>query len=236
MKKIIGALAQVTLLVGFTLQGLSAFAAEEVTTNYLFNCNLSFSAKGKSVYLGLGYTETDGTGTLSCFDFVTGVTEHIPLKVSVRGVGVGLGVTGYTISGGAINLGINKEPESLLGTYLKTSANAALGFGAEAGSTLRFTLGKGSINIGVEVSGRSGLGAGVDISRVRIERAGRSRLEDTNKAEVINSHESDKRYIQGKSRKNTIYLEPGESLIIVNDEGKELYRILATSSSRRGLN
>lgn len=161
-------------IVGGALASLLALTvhADEgrVTTPVLFNCNMSFKIEGTSAYIGVGGTSAAGTGRLSCYDYVTGAVEDIPLAVSIRGVGLGLGITGFNISGGQVGIGIRARPESLLGSYARITANAALGAGLEAGAGLRLSFRKESVELTATLSGRSGLGAGVEISELRIER------------------------------------------------------------------
>lgn len=148
---------------------------KEEVSSLLFTCNVSFHASGKSIYLGVGYTELNGHGTLACFDLLTGAQQDIPLKVKVRGPGAGLGVTGFNVSGGAIGLGLKKEPESLLGKYLSVRGNAAVGVGAGVGTGIR--VAKDAFVLSLSVDGQSGLGAGVDLLSVElIEDKGRQRI------------------------------------------------------------
>src|SRR5690606_2427605 len=101
-------------VLAFTLSlPLTASAADQKHIgDYLFNCNVSFNATGKSAYFLLGYTHLKGTGTLSCYSFAKDQTENIPLEVVVKGPGVGMGVTGFNVSGGAMGVGINDSPDA----------------------------------------------------------------------------------------------------------------------------
>jgi hypothetical protein len=148
----------------------------EDVSSLVFNCNVSFHASGKSVYLGVGYTELNGHGTLACFDLLTGAQQDIPLKVKVRGPGAGLGFTGYNVSGGAIGIGLKKEPESLLGKYLSVRGNAAVGVGVGVGTGIR--VAKDAFVLTLSVEGQSGLGAGVDLLSVEL-------IEDKTRQRVI---------------------------------------------------
>lgn len=159
-----------SLAIGLVTGTSKARAAEgKVKTSILFNCTLSFNAKGRSTYLVLGATHLKGEGKLACYDYLRGVTETIPLEVSVQGPGVGLGITGFNISGGAAGIGLNGSPDALLGRYAMIRANVAVGVGVAAGPTLR--LAKDSINLGVQIEGTSGLGAGIDALSVELKRA-----------------------------------------------------------------
>src|SRR5688572_27891694 len=98
----------------------------KVETPILFSCSVSFHATGKSAYLILGYTHIEGRRTMSCYDFVENVVEEIPLKVTIKGPGAGLGVTGLNVTGGQSGIGINASPDALLGKYLIVRGNAAI--------------------------------------------------------------------------------------------------------------
>lgn len=200
---------------------LLAFSAHaEIETNYLFNCNLSFTASGKSVYLVAGYTRAKGTGTLSCYDYLTGNTEHIPVKVSVKGLGLGIGVTGINISGSAVGIGIKKNPESLLGTYVQAKAGAAIGNGVGASAGLRFSLKKGAALITVAVNAQSGLGAGVDILSVDIEKRGKKHIEKP----IVPK----RKYTKVKSGVDTVELivKPGQKIELIDKNGKVVKRLI----------
>ncbi len=99
--------------------------SDEKVSSILYTCNLSFRADGSSTYIGVGFTDIKGKGTISCYDLLTGATQRIPVKVTTRGPGVGLGRTGLAISGTATGVGITAGPESLLGRYVMVRANAA---------------------------------------------------------------------------------------------------------------
>jgi len=135
-------------------------------SSILYNCNVSFSASGRSIYIGIGYSEIDGKGTISCYDLLTGATQHIPIKVKARGPGAGLGITGLNLSGGATGIGLTSGPEELLGRYGVVRGNVAVGVGAAAGVGLR--LSKGAVTLNVNIDAQSGLGAGVDLMFVEL--------------------------------------------------------------------
>lgn len=160
-----------TLLVALSSAFSTAHAAEEVTSRFLFNCNMSFKIEGTSAYLGVGGTSAEGKGHLSCYDYVTGAVQDIPLNVKVKGLGLGLGVTGFNITGGKAGFGLNAQPESLLGSYARVSANGAIGVGGEVGGGLRMSFSKGgSFEVSAILAGRSGLGVGVEVSELFISR------------------------------------------------------------------
>lgn len=161
---------QALVILGLVLTAGTTALAGEVTTPILFNCNMSFKIEGHSAYLGIGGTSASGKGRLSCYDYVTGAVEDIPLNVSIKGVGLGLGITGFNISGGKVGIGLNSRPEALLGSYARVSANAAIGVGGEIGGGLRLSFSKGSLELSAILAGRSGLGAGVEVSELYIER------------------------------------------------------------------
>jgi Protein of unknown function (DUF992) len=146
-------------------------AADTKVSSLLFTCNISFTAHGESVYIGLGYTHLAGKGVLSCYDLLTGASQHINLKVNAMGPGLGLGVTGFDISGAATGLKIAKDPESLLGRYVSIRANAAVGVGVAASVPIRVS--KDDVSINVSVEGLAGLGAGLDFLSVDLEADGK---------------------------------------------------------------
>ncbi|RYZ68172.1 MAG: hypothetical protein EOP05_16735, partial [Proteobacteria bacterium] len=47
-------------------------SSDEKVSSLLYSCNLSFRATGRSIYLGIGYTDIKGKGTISCYDLLTG--------------------------------------------------------------------------------------------------------------------------------------------------------------------
>jgi hypothetical protein len=144
-------------------------AKDEVIKSHLYTCNLSFSAKGKSTYLGFGYTNVVGSGYTNCRDHVRGVSVKTPVHVVIKGPGIGLGVTGLNISGVASDIVLDRDPDVLLGEYLAVRGNAAVGVGVGAGANLR--VAKGEFAIGLSISTGSGLGAGIDVLSVEITRA-----------------------------------------------------------------
>ncbi|MBK7892949.1 MAG: hypothetical protein IPJ84_19465 [Bdellovibrionales bacterium] len=153
----------------------SPASADDQVSSLLFTCNLSFKATGKSIYVGVGYTDVEGSGTISCYDLLTGATQHLPVKVKARGPGAGLGVTGLVLSGAATGVGVTKGPENLLGRYGMIRGNAAVGVGAAGGVALR--LSNGSVTVDVSLEAQSGLGAGVDLLWIDIESDGAIRTE-----------------------------------------------------------
>ena len=155
-------------LVNFNPAVSFATQVGEVKTPILFNCSVAFTASGRSAYLALGYTNIDGTGTMTCFDYVKNVTEQIPLKIKVKGPGAGLGITGLSISGGQAGIGLNSSPDALLGRYLVVRGNAAVGLGAAASSGIRIS--NGSFYLTAQLESTSGLGFGVDLLSFEIER------------------------------------------------------------------
>lgn len=150
-------------------------AAEEQVSSLLYNCNVSFNASGRSVYLGIGYSEINGKGAISCYDFLTGATQHIPIRVKARGPGAGLGITGLNLSGGATGIGLTSGPEALLGRYGVVRGNAAIGIGAAASTGIR--LSKGAITLSVNIEAQSGLGAGVDLLFVELSLDGEKTIQ-----------------------------------------------------------
>lgn len=148
---------------------------EGKVTSILFSCNMNFRAKGKSVYIGLGWSDIHGKGEISCYDLLHGTTEIIPIKVKAKGPGAGLGVTGLVLSGAVAGVGVEKGPEDLLGHYAAVRGNAAVGVGA--GGAVGLRVSKGGVNVDVSVQGETGLGAGVDLLWLDISPDGDKRVE-----------------------------------------------------------
>jgi hypothetical protein len=82
-----------------------------------------------------------------------------------------VGLSGFTMSGGAMGLGLASGPKALLGKYAAVQASAAVGVGAGAGTGLRLSNGAATIN--VSLHGQTGLGAGVELLSVELIDAGR---------------------------------------------------------------
>lgn len=228
-------LATVVLTTAFAAGFASSASAEEgKVSSILYTCNLSFKATGSSIYLGIGYTDIGGSGEISCYDLLTGATQHLPVKVRARGPGVGLGVTGLALSGAATGVGVSKGPESLLGRYVMARGNAAVGIGAAAGAGLRIS--KGSVTVDVSVQAQSGLGAGVDLLWIDLESGG---VATTEPAKSLPPLESAKlaavptaqpaSVVQKApirlSTSKTIYLSEGQPLEIVDGQGRVIQTI-----------
>lgn len=157
-------------ILAFTLSAVSYSAPSKasVETPLLFNCSVSFSATGRSAYLGVGYTSISGKGTMTCYDYLKSTTEQIPLKVTIKGPGAGLGITGLSISGGQAGIGLHTNPDALLGRYLVIRGNAAAGAGGALSSGIR--IGNGAFYLTVQIEGTTGLGFGIDVLSFEIER------------------------------------------------------------------
>ncbi len=181
--KSLGLALSAAALAVFSAASTPAQADEGKVSSILYTCNLSFKADGKSIYLGVGYTDVEGTGTISCYDLLTGATQRLPVKVKARGPGAGLGVTGLTLSGAATGVGVSTGPDALLGRYLMARGNAAVGVGAGAGAGLR--LSKGSVTVDVSIDAQSGLGAGVDLLFIDIESNGQVAVEAAKPAPAV---------------------------------------------------
>ena len=174
MRGIVLLLTITTLATG--LLASAAYANEERREDHredgkinslLYTCSISFTAKGKSVYLGLGFTGLKGEGMIACYDYVHHNTQHIPIKITARGPGAGLGVTGLAVAGGATGIGLMSGPEALLGRYLTVRAGAAAGVGAAASAGIH--LSHNAFTLEASIQGQGGLGVGVDILSVDLE-------------------------------------------------------------------
>lgn len=189
--------------------------AEEITS-ILYTCNLSFKAEGRSIYVGIGYSEIEGRGTVSCYDLLTGATRHQPVKVKARGPGAGLGITGLVVSGAATGVGVTRGPDDLLGRYALLRGNAAVGVGAAAGVGLRVS--KGAVTVDLSVEAQGGLGVGIDLMWVDISKDG---IEKTEPAKVTASNLAP----APPAPTQTIYLSEGQPLEIVDAQGRVLKTI-----------
>ena len=188
-------LASVATL-GFTMTAFGHDRGHEEgkVTSILYSCNMDFRATGKSIYIGLGWTDIHGKGTISCYDLLHGTTEILPIKVKVKGPGAGLGVTGLVLSGVAAGVGVEKGPENLLGRYVAVRGNAAVGVGAGVAVGLRVS--KGGINVDVSVQAESGLGAGIDLLSLKIEPDGDMRRESPMPAPAVQAADNDEAPLQ----------------------------------------
>ena len=148
---------------------------EGKVTSILYSCNMNFRATGKSIYIGLGWSDIHGKGEISCYDLLHGTTEILPIKVKAKGPGAGLGVTGLVLSGAVAGVGVEKGPDSLLGHYVAVRGNAAVGVGA--GGAVGLRVSKGGVTVDVSVQAETGLGAGVDLLWLNIEPDGDRRIE-----------------------------------------------------------
>lgn len=156
---------------------------EGKVTSILYTCSLDFKAAGHSIYVGLGYTDLHGDGQIICYDYLTGHTERIPLRVTLRGPGAGLGVTGLIVSGGISGIGLTRGPESLLGRYLTVRASAAVGVGVGAATSLK--VAKDAVTLDVSLEIPKGIGGGVDIMSLDIEAAGERQIIDQQVAQPV---------------------------------------------------
>lgn len=143
-------------------------SSQSQITSILYTCSVSFRANGQGIYIVGGYTHIPGSGEITCLDLLTGARERIPIRVTASGPGIGLGYTSLSLSGVATGIGLTTGPESLLGNYVQLRANAAVGLGVGAGTGLKFS--KGAVLIDVQVDFQSGIGAGIDLLVVKIER------------------------------------------------------------------
>jgi len=213
----------------------------------LYTCNLSFHASGKSVYIGVGYTDMYGKGILSCYNYRNGASEDIPVRVTARGPGAGLGVTGLAISGGATGIGITTGPESLLGHYGVLRAGAAIGTGVAGGLGLRLSNGAATIDATIQAEG--GLGAGVDLLYVSIEaeslkapaapseilkeapKATKEPLKETFKQEL--GAKSDAAPVVSAVPVKVVYVSDNQPVQIIDSQGKLLQIIYLKKQSTK---
>ncbi|MDX9732303.1 MAG: hypothetical protein RBT63_11065, partial [Bdellovibrionales bacterium] len=217
------------LTAAFAIAPAPVQADEGKITSILYTCNLSFRATGRSIYIGIGYTDIGGSGTISCYDLLTGATQHMPVKVKARGPGAGLGVTGLVLSGAATGVGVTRGPEALLGRYGMIRGNAAVGIGAAGGVALQ--LSNGAVTVDVSLQAQTGLGAGVDLLWIDIESDGAVRTEEASAAAVapVPSQEQQVQTVAPQAvqvrTSKVIYLSEGQPLQIVDSQGRVLQTI-----------
>jgi hypothetical protein len=151
------------LVFTFWLNPLGATETRKITS-ILYTCNLSFQADGTA----LKSTSLEGKGTITCYDLLTGATEHRPVKIRAEGAGVGIEVAKVSIFGGATHIGVSTNPESLLGRYAVSphAGQAARSGGANAA----VQLSKGAVTLNARVQTQQGVG--FDLSSVELESDG----------------------------------------------------------------
>lgn len=144
----------------------SSFAKAEVQEP-LWNCAMTFEAKGGGFHLLVGKFELTGPGRIVCSD-IAGNTEEIPVIVKLGGSPLALkfAVGKMKVAGLATGIGIAGSPENLLGGYVVVGVQGALGAGA--GAQLALHAAERAITLNAAVQAVAGLGVNVGVDYFEI--------------------------------------------------------------------
>lgn len=150
-----------------TLGTLAAFSAHADVQKPVWDCALTFTAKGGGVQVILGKFQLSGPGNVRCVD-VAGNTEVMPVRVIMGGslVAANVALGYFHLAGVASGIGVASGPQALLGNYVVVGAQAGFIVGAGANFSIHGGSEAVTLNLGVNVL--SGLGAQVGITGVRI--------------------------------------------------------------------
>lgn len=161
MKKWLLAIAAITSLSAF-----SAHAMDDVKKP-VWDCALTFTAKGGGVQIIVGKFQLSGPGNVRCVD-VAGNTEVLPVRIIMGGslIAANVALGYFQLAGVASGIGVASGPQALLGDYVTVGAQAGLIVGAGANFSIHGGSEAVTLNLGVNVS--RGIGAQVGISGVRI--------------------------------------------------------------------
>lgn len=199
----------------------------------LFNCNLSFKIEGQAAFLAPDGTSAQGAGRLSCYDYVTGAVEDIPLRVTVNGRGLGAGLSGSELAGGQVGLGIPGRPETLLGQYDRDPA-----VGSAGGDEIRLGFRRDGIEITSHINRAGSLGGSFEITSLRLAKDDlrrASRTTGTPSSEVarptVMAPEAPAR-VSGEASvatelpvENLVLKTQGAEVILVNAQGTPVKRL-----------
>jgi hypothetical protein len=160
------------LLIALATVGFAASAHEgEVTP--LWGCRVEATLSGHSTGVVLSVTDVEGTGTVRCVS-TDGLTQETPVKLHLKGVGLGFGYADYTgveIASGNIGLA---NPDAIVGSYsVGPSAGVTLiEAGIDVGVALKCSQHEG-ISFELALVGRHahGLEAKVQLQKLVIEPA-----------------------------------------------------------------
>ncbi len=160
-----------TILAAASLITSQAFAGNRVEKP-VWQCALSFQAKGGGLQVIVGKFELSGPGKVSCVD-VAGNTQKMDVKVTLGGspVALNVGFGKFEIAGVATGIGVSTTPEALMGKYYVANAQAALLAGAGASFSVH-AADRGedealTLNVGVSMAKGTGLQLGV--TKMKIE-------------------------------------------------------------------
>jgi hypothetical protein len=146
---------------------LAAFSAHAEVNKPVWDCALTFTAKGGGVQVIVGKFQLSGPGNIRCVD-VAGNTQVLPVRVIMGGSWLAPSVgAGYLhLAGVASGIGVAHGPQALLGRYVVAGAQVGIIVGAGANFSVHGGNEAVTLNLGVNVT--RGLGAQVGITGVRI--------------------------------------------------------------------
>lgn len=132
MKKMLGSLFAMSAL---AVVASGAHAASPEIRKPVWDCALTFDARGGGFQFFVGDFKLSGPGLIRCMD-VAGNSEVIPVTVQLGGRPLAARIAvapDLELKGVATGIGLNDRPESILGQYLVASADGAFGiFGGGA--------------------------------------------------------------------------------------------------------
>lgn len=146
---------------------LSAGVAHADVKAPVFECALTFKAKGAGIQVIVGSFELTGRGRINCVD-AAGNTESLPVNVRLgtRKVAPVIGVGVLKVAGAATGVGFANGPEDLLGTYVAAGARGAFVLGAGAQIALHGTDNAATLSGTLQAVGGLGFQVGVDFVEV----------------------------------------------------------------------
>lgn len=150
-----------------TLALSSTFAHAGEIQAPLWDCTLTFKAKGGGFHLLIGKFQLTGPGRIVCAD-VAGNVEEIPVIVKMGGapVALKLAVGRMKVAGIATGIGIAGSPEALLGDYVVAGVQGA--FIGGAGAQLALHAADRAVTLNAAVQAVAGLGVNVGIDTFEI--------------------------------------------------------------------
>lgn len=134
----------------------------------LWQCALTFQARGGGVQAILGVYKMKGTGHIRCID-IAGNTQVIPVKVTLatKPISLNVAVGAFAFAGASTGIGVATRPEALLGNYYSLNSTSAFILGY--GTNLALHGGAEALNINLGLHVVSGLGFQYGINKVQIE-------------------------------------------------------------------
>jgi hypothetical protein len=133
----------------------------------VYECALTFKAKGAGIQVIIGSFELKGHGRINCVD-AAGNTESLPVNVRLgtRNVAPTIGAGILKVAGVASGVGFTTGPEGLLGTYVALGGRGAFVIGAGAQIALHGTDNAATLNGTLQAVGGLGFQLGVDFVEV----------------------------------------------------------------------